>query len=557
MKRTGAQIITELLLRQGIDTVAGIPGGGNLPLYDAMGQSPMRHILTRHEQGAGFLAQGIARSIGKPAVCMGTSGPGATNLLTAIADARLDSIPLIAITGQVPTALIGTDAFQEVDMYGLTLPITKHNFLVRHAEELFDIIPQAFEIAASGRPGPVAIDIPKDVQTTEVDFARWPEPGKATRPKPCDPSQVARLAELIRTSKRPILYVGGGIISAGCNSDLCKLAKKNSIPVTTTLMGIGTFPASDPLALGMLGMHGQRATNLLMEETDLIIALGVRFDDRATGKVQEFCPNATIAHVDIDSSEIDKLRSSNLAISGDACNLLRQLFPLIAKNNRTEWLARLTQLRAENPEAPCPVDDPNHPRCILTALAQHMNEDDIVTTDVGQHQMWTAQYYPINKPRTLLTSGGLGTMGFGMPTAIGAAVANPDKRVLCISGDGSILMNIQELATLRELGANVKIVVMVNGHLGLVRQQQELFFGGRYTASTFESAPDFAAIAAGFGIPSWNLAKASNPAEMLAEAMQTDGPGLIAAPIHAMENVFPMVPPGAPNREMIGGEAHA
>jgi acetolactate synthase-1/2/3 large subunit len=557
MKRTGSQIITELLLRQGIDTVAGIPGGGNLPLYDAMGQSRMRHILTRHEQGAGFLAQGAARVTGRPAVCMGTSGPGATNLLTAIADAKLDSVPLVAITGQVPTAMMGTDAFQEVDMYGLTLPITKHNFLVRETAELLDVLPEAFAIAASGRPGPVAVDIPKDVQTGEIEFDAWPEPGEAAPLPACDPSQVARLAQMIRQAERPVLYVGGGIIASGCTGDLRLLARKNSLPVTHTLMGIGAFPSDDPLSLGMLGMHGQRATNLLMEETDLIIAIGVRFDDRATGKVREFCPQATIAHVDVDRSEIDKLRSSNISITGDACDLLRQLLPLVEDNARNAWISRLDELRALNPERRCPEGDPRHPRCLIAEFARHMDEDDIVATDVGQHQMWVAQHYPFRRPRRLLTSGGLGTMGFGLPAAIGAAVARPDKHVLCVSGDGSIMMNIQELATLRELGANVTVVIFENGHLGLVRQQQELFYGGRYNAVRFEAVPDFAALARAFGIQSFDLGRTGDPADMLAEAMRVQGPCVVAAPIHETENVYPMVPPGAANREMIGGETHA
>ncbi|MBU1248847.1 MAG: acetolactate synthase large subunit, partial [Proteobacteria bacterium] len=360
-----------------------------------------------------------------------------------------------------------------------------------------------------------------------------------------------------RQSKRPMLYIGGGIISSGCNEDLIRLARKNSLPVTHTLMGIGAFPTTDPLSLGMLGMHGSRATNLLIEETDLIIALGVRFDDRATGKVAEFCPNATIVHVDVDRSEIDKLKATNLSITGDACDLLRQLLPLVAENNRSEWIARLEELRAMYPDAACPMGDTLHPRCLIAHMAEHMTDDDFVATDVGQHQMWVAQYYPINKPRKLLTSGGLGTMGFGMPAAIGAGVANPDNKVLCVSGDGSILMNIQEMATLRELNLNVKIVIMQNGHLGLVRQQQEMFYGGRYTASTFEVSPDYAGIAAAFGLKAWNLATTSDPAGMLAEAMQAEGPCVVAAPIHEEENVYPMVPPGAPNRTMIGGETHA
>lgn len=555
MKLSGAQITVELLQRQGIKTIAGIPGGATLPLYDALSESPIHHILTRHEQGAGFIAQGMARVSGKAAVCLGTSGPGATNLITAIADARLDSIPMVAITGQVPSAMIGTDAFQEVDTYGLTLPITKHNFLVRSVEELLTIIPQAFEIAESGRPGPVVVDIPKDVQTACMEINQWPEPGSRLTPGKPDQVDLAAMAHTIRHAKRPILYIGGGITASGACRDLQKLAAKNGIPVACTLMGLGTMPADDPLNLGMLGMHGSCATNYALEEADLLIAMGVRFDDRATGKLEEFCPKAGIVHVDIDKSEIGKLRPATLSLAADAGQVLKNLLPLLDNNPRDEWIKRIGELRSMHAEISV-SHGPTHPLGIIDRIAEMVDSETIIATDVGQHQMWVAQSYPFSEPRTLLTSGGLGTMGFGLPAAIGAAMASPGKRVVCFSGDGSILMNIQELATLADLNLPVTVIIMNNGHLGLVRQQQELFYGNRITASKFATVPDFVALARAFGIRSVNIAAEDNPESALAEAIAGQGPCIVEAPIDYAENVYPMVPPGAPNHEMIGEKSH-
>ena len=557
MKKSGAEIIVTLLERQGVTTVAGIPGGATLPLYDALRTSNIRHVLTRHEQGAGFLAQGMSRATGKAAVCIGTSGPGATNLLTAIADAKLDSIPLVAISGQVPTEFIGTDAFQEVDMYGLTLPITKHNFLVRTTEELLEVIPLAFELAESGRPGPVSVDIPKDVQTGMAEFDQWPDPGER-RPMPqADPAEVAKLAALIEQADKPILYVGGGVIASGCSEELRRLARKQNIPVTSTLMGLGAFPAGDPLDLGILGMHGATHTNLALDECDLLLALGSRFDDRATGKLEGFCPNAVVGHVDIDRSEIDKLKPASISIAGDAGDVIRQLLDMLEENERAEWNGRIRELKGANPEPRPDPADFFHPRNLIARLAATMDEETIISTDVGQHQMWVAQYYPFRTPRTLLTSGGLGTMGFGMPAAIGAALATPGRRVVCVSGDGSILMNIQELATLADLNLQVTIIILKNGHLGLVRQQQELFYGRRYHASEFESVPDFPAVARAFGLRGVDLGAVADPEAALAEALAGDGPCVVQIPIARMENVYPMVPPGAANRDMIEGANHA
>ncbi len=551
MKRNGAQIITTLIERQGIDTVTGIPGGANLPLYDALQSSNIRHILARHEQGAGFIAQGMARVTGKAQVCLGTSGPGATNLLTAIADAKLDSIPLVAITGQVPSAMIGTDAFQEVDTYGLTLPITKHNFMARSAAELLKLIPLAFELAESGRPGPIVVDVPKDIFLQETEFDAWPEPWVKPAPDDIPEAKITPIAEAIREAQRPLLYVGGGIIASNSAEDLQTLARKNNIPVTTTLMGLGVFPPEDSLSLGMLGMHGARYTNMALDEADLILAFGVRFDDRATGKVSAFCPNARIVHVDIDPSEISKIKPAHLSIAGDVGQAIRALIPQVDANPRSEWTARIAELKQNFPFEMPPNEDPMQPVNLLAALGNMLNGDTVVSTDVGQHQMWAAQILPFRHPRSFLTSGGLGTMGFGLPAAIGAALGRPHARVVCISGDGSFFMNMQELSILAELNLPVTILILNNRRLGLVRQQQELFYGERYHASQFHNVPDFVALAQAFGIEAFNLGDADDPIAALAKALESPGPCLIEAPIDPMENVFPMVAPGAANSQMI------
>lgn len=553
MEISGAKLVVKLLERQGIDIICGIPGGSNLPIYDALKDSSIRHILARHEQGAGFMAQGMARTSGKAAVCMGTSGPGVTNLLTAIADARLDSIPVVAITGQVTSSLIGTDAFQEVDTYGLTIPITKHNFLVQSAADLLEVIPEAFRLAESGRPGPVVVDIPKDVQKEIIEISSLPEPGRKDSPGFCDPELISQAVEMIQSSHRPVIYAGGGVVASDCSESLMRLAQRNSIPVVTTLMGLGSFPHGDPNYLGMLGMHGSRATNMIMEEADLIIALGVRFDDRAVGKACEFCKHADILHVDIDRSEIGKIKPSNLSIVGDVGHALSEFADRVETSIRIGWSARIASLRMMYPESEINEADTFNPRNLIRVMGEFLSDETIITTDVGQHQMWVAQYYPFRKTRTLLTSGGLGTMGFGLPNAIGAALAKPDKKVVCVSGDGSFLMNIQELATLAEHRLNVKVVIMNNNRLGLVRQQQELFFEERYFASSFDSNPDFASIARGFGVPSFDLAEQDNPEMFLRRVLGKDGPCVINIPIGLENKVLPMVPPECANREMIGG----
>ncbi len=552
IKMTGAQIIIHLLERQGVRLVSGIPGGANLPLYDALSQSQViRHVLARHEQGAGFIAQGWARSTGQPGVCFATSGPGATNVLTAIADAKVDSIPIICITGQVSTALLGTDAFQEVDTYGLSLPITKHSYLVKSAGELLRVIPEAFQIAMSGRPGPVLIDVPKNVQFETCEFEKWPEPGIADRRPRFKKTVLGKAADLLNKSKRPILYLGGGTVMSGVNGLARAFAEKASLPTTMTLMGLGAIPMDHPLSLGMLGMHAARATNMALEECDLLIAAGARFDDRATGKAAEFCPKANIIHIDIDASEIHKIKPAHVGIVADAGEAIEALIPMLKQKDRSEWLHLIAQLKRDYALDMTGSEDILSPYGIIQAVSEILEDDAIITTDVGQHQMWVAQAFPFRGPRQWLTSGGLGTMGFGFPAAIGAALAHPDKTVVCFSGDGSLLMNIQEMATAAEENVNVKIVLMNNQSLGLVHQQQDLFYQKRLFACDFRTDVDFVRIAGGFHMKAVDLGKEPDPRGALLTALTQSGPCLINVPIQVTEKVFPMVPPGSPNRHMI------
>ena len=551
---TGSQVVVRLLERQGIRRIPGIPGGAILPFYDALSQSTLiEHVLTRHEQGAGFMAQGAARATGEVAVCLATSGPGATNLLTAIADAKLDSIPMVAITGQVATSMIGTDAFQEVDTYGLTIPITKHNFLVGSARELLEVIPKAFRLAASGRPGPVLVDIPKDVQNERIEVSEWPEPGRRDPVPEADPDPIERAAAMINEAQRPILYLGGGVVHSGAAVQAVELAEKASLPTVMTLMALGAMPVDHTLSLGMLGMHGARCTNLALEECDLLIAVGARFDDRATGKVSAFCPNAKIIHIDIDRSELDKIKTAHIGIRGDVRQVLGQLLPQVKSSLRQDWLSRVGDLKATCPLQMPGIDDPRTPYGLIRAVADCLDDDAIIATDVGQHQMWVAQAYPLRRPHQWLTSGGLGTMGFGLPAAIGAAMAQPERTVVCFSGDGSILMNIQELATAAEEGVNVKVVLMNNASLGLVFQQQTMFYGKRIFSSKFKGEPDFLKIAEGFGWQTLDMDTASDPKSALAAALSVRGPTFIHASIDRYEQVLPMVAPGAANKDMIGG----
>ncbi len=553
IQMTGAELIVKLLERQGIETVAGVPGGAILPLYDALSHSDkIHHVLARHEQGAGFMAQGMARVSGRPEVCLASSGPGATNLVTAIADAKLDSIPLVAITGQVPLGMIGTDAFQEVDTYGMTIPVTKHNFLVRDANELLEVIPAAFRLAMSGRPGPVLIDVPKDVQTQHIGFAEYPAPAQRDLPAPPETALIDAAAEMINAAERPVLYLGGGVIHSGAAHLAVTLAEQVGMPTTMTLMALGAMPADHPLSIGMLGMHAARYTNYILEEADVLVVVGARFDDRAIGKAAQFCPNAKIVHVDIDPSEMNKIRTAHVGITGDVAEVIESLLPRLKVRLRKRWLSHVASLKSRFPLAMPNADDARSHYGLVLAVADALDVDAIVTTDVGQHQMWAAQAYPFRRPRQWLTSGGLGTMGFGLPAAIGAALAAPDRTVVCFSGDGSLKMNIQEMATLAEEGLKVKIVLMNNNSLGLVYQQQSLFYGKRMMASNYRRATDFIKVAEGFGLGTLDLDNATNAKSALANALKRPGPCLIHASIDREAFVYPMVPPGAANTEMIG-----
>lgn len=575
IEATGAQIVVKLLERQGVETVAGIPGGSVLPLYDELVKSKkIRHVLVRHEQGGGFLAQGMARSTGMPGVCIATSGPGAMNLLTAIADARADSIPLVAITGQVNTFLIGTDAFQEVDTFGLSFPIAKHSVMVKSAAELLEAIPRAFALASSGRQGPVLVDIPRDVQLQKVKFAAWPEPGKSERRAEqfrTEAVDYARIlgesAALLASSSRPVLYAGGGCNTVDAARGIARLREVIPMPVVTSLMGIGSVPSETSGSLGMVGMHGSMAANRAMYESDVVLAAGVRFDDRATGLIRKFCPDAKIIHIDIDAAEVNKIIPSYRAIIGDAESALPALAEMIgeslrdngmddaaknASDARREWIEKLDGLKREE-EARNRERGEEHPGSFIASVPERARKAGcdpdgiIVTTDVGQHQMWAAQNYPVKFPRQFLTSGSLGTMGFGLPAAIGAAIANPGKRVVCFSGDGSIMMNIQELATLAELDLDVTVIVLENGVLGMVHQQQEFLFAKNYSACVFERSPDLVRIAEGFGI----AAVDASVDGWDQTAFGGKGPRFVRKRIDAAENVYPFVPAGKANIEAI------
>lgn len=555
-KRTGADLIIHLLERQQVEIVAGIPGGALLPLYEALGRSTrIRHILARHEQAAGFIAQGMSRITRKAGVCFATSGPGVTNIVTALADAKLDSIPLVCIAGQVPQALIGTDAFQEVPTIDMVRPITKASFFVRHANELWRVIPEAFRIAEGGRPGPVLIDVPKDVQLQLSD----PDP-EPQREAPREHASICELdarqhfdlaARMFHAAQRPVLYVGGGIVKANAHADIRALAERAGLPVTSTLMALGALPAGHSLDIGMLGMHGARYTNLIIDECDLLIAIGARFDDRATGDPKRFAPHARIIHIDIDPREFGKIKAADVSICSDAGFAIRELLKRVQPTQRALWLSRVNQLKQGHPLRTPGSSNLCSPYGIVQAIGALAPEDVIVTTDVGQHQMWVAQRFPFMRPDRWLTSGGLGTMGFGLPAAIGAALIEPGATIVCFTGDGSLLMNMQELATLAELDLNVKIVLLDNAALGLVRQQQELFYQQRYVASLYSQPTRFVAIAQGFGVPAFDLGAEDDPHDALSRAMAARGPVLIRVPIAATQHVMPMVAPGAANIEAL------
>ena len=551
---SGAELTIRLLENQGVTQIAGIPGGFNLPLYDALGRrGTIRHILARHEQGAGFIAQGMARVTGRPGVVFATSGPGATNTLTALADARMDSVPLVCITGQVPLNMIGTDAFQEVDIYGMSIPATKHNFIVRSIDELLRVIPEAFAIAAGDRPGPVLVDIPRDVQAAMVDLDELPAPGVAAPMPEPDKQALARAAELLNRAQRPLLLLGGGTSSPEASQAVLHFMETLRIPAVMSLQGLGAIPHGHELAVGMLGMHGARASNMLVDECDLLVVVGARLGDRATGRLDSFCPKTGIIHIDIDACEVGKLRTPQVGITADAAQALRALLPLARHNDHQKWLERVWACKAEHGLHFDRTDEVCSPYGIITHVAKILNGAGLVATDVGQHQMRTAQAYPMTHPRQWLTSGGLGTMGFGLPSAIGASLAKPEETVVCFTGDGSLMMNIQEMATAVENKANVKIVLCNNEALGLVQQQQDLFFGGRLFGSAYTAGTDFVRIAEGFGMPAWHLDQEHDPESVLEQALRMRGPCLLEVRMSPEEKVFPMVPPGAANSQMIEG----
>ncbi len=554
MKLSGTEIVVECLRREKVEVVFGIPGGAIMPLYDTIDKkASFKHILTKHEQGAAHAADGYARTTGKVGVCFATSGPGATNLVTGLANAYLDSIPLVAFTGQVISPLIGTDAFQEVDITGITLPVTKNNYLVMDVKNLAPTIKEAFYLARTGRPGPVLIDLPKDVQIAKTDF-NYPEKNKYSGYRPTikgNLNQIKKAAKAIQDAKRPIIYAGGGIISANADKELKSFVDKTNIPVTTTLMGLGSFPENNPLALGMLGMHGLYCANTAISEADLIIALGTRFDDRVTGNIKTFCPKAKYIHVDIDPAEISKNIKINIPIVGDLKYIISKLNQLVEPKKETEWIKNVTELKHNNP-LEYKRDDQLRPQYIIEKLNEITKGEAIIVTDVGQHQMWAAQYYQYLHPRSFISSGGLGTMGFGLPAAIGAQIGNPEKKVICISGDGGFQMNSQELATAVKNKLPIVTIIMNNGYLGMVRQWQELFFKKRYASTSLEGNPDFSKLVEVYGGKGIRVTSKEELDTALKDALLSEQFVLLDCLIPPEENVFPMVSPGEAINKMLG-----
>jgi len=559
MKRTGAQIVWEMLEREGVEVVFGFPGGAIMDVYHCRPEYSVRHVLARHEQGAAHAADGYARVSGQVGVAMATSGPGATNLVTGIATAMMDSSPIVCITGQVPTWLVGSDAFQETDTTGITLPITKHNYLVTDVSELADVIHEAFYVARSGRPGPVLIDLPKDVQQAETDFV--PPEGEVRLPGyrpvgPGDPEAVRRAAELINSAERPVILAGHGVLMSGASDVLRAFAEKTQIPVSLTLLGKGGFPESHPLTLGMMGMHGEAFVNMAIQEADLLLAFGMRFDDRVTGRLDRYAPRSRKIHVDRDAAELNKLVPVDIAILGDLPQVLRQLLPLVEPASHAEWLEQIAYWRADT-QGRDVVGRPESGSLIgpqvVNAIWEATQGNAIVVTDVGQHQMWAAQYYHYDLTHPLVTSGGLGTMGFGLPAAIGAQVARPDSEVWAIVGDGGFQMTAQELGTVVQERLPLHVAIINNGYLGMVRQWQELFYDKRYEATSLVN-PDFVQLAAAYGIRGWRATNNEEARRAIAEARAHDGPALIEFQVVREGeggNVYPMVPAGAPLHEMI------
>jgi acetolactate synthase I/II/III large subunit len=558
MQLTGAEILLECLIAEGVDVMFGYPGGAILPTYDAMAKYPqLRHVLVRHEQGASHMADGYSRASGKVGVCIATSGPGATNLVTGLATAMMDSVGIVAITGQVGRASIGTDAFQETDVTGVTLPVTKHNYLVMSAAEIPLVVQEAFHLARSGRPGPVLIDIPKDVQNEKAEFRGYPVgtlkmPGYQV-PDAADPRDIDEALELIRLAKRPLILAGHGVVMSGATQQLRDLAELAGIPVTLTLLGKGALPEEHPLCLGMMGMHGHAACNFAIQDADLLIALGMRFDDRVTGNLKTYSPNSKKIHVDIDPSELNKSVKVDVGIAGDLRTVLNQLLPDVPRKTHPEWMAKIRDWQEDGSER----DILNHYSGEALLGAQVINDlwrftegNAITVSDVGQHQMLEAQYYPHQRPATLLTSGGLGTMGFGFPAAIGAKFARPDEEVWAIVGDGGFQMTLAELATARQENVDINIAILNNGFLGMVRQWQEIFYEQRYQSTPMVN-PDFCKLAEAYGIPSMLVTRRDQVEESVAFARSIKGPVLIEYQILKEEMVYPMVPAGADLNNMI------
>ncbi|HFC98427.1 MAG TPA: biosynthetic-type acetolactate synthase large subunit [Thermosulfurimonas dismutans] len=560
---TGAQMIVEALKREGVEVIFGYPGGAVIDIYDELYKTPeIKHVLVRHEQGAAHAADGYARSTGKVGVCLVTSGPGATNTVTGIATAYMDSIPVVILTGQVPTKLIGNDAFQEVDITGITRPCTKHNFLVKRTEDLPWVLKAAFHIARTGRPGPVLVDLPKDVQQGKAEF-HWPEEIRLRSYQPVydpHPRQVERAYRLLESSTRPVVLVGGGVIASGAHEELLELAERLHLPVTMTLMGLGGFPGTHPQSLGMLGMHGTYYANMAVANSDLILAVGARFDDRVTGKVDAFAPMAKIIHIDIDPTSIQKNVRVDVPIVGDCKRALEKLLQIVKEVGRPEkiwreqfkdWWEQIEIWKKRYPLTYKQDTEYIKPQFVIEKLYELTRGEAIVATEVGQNQMWTAQYYKFDRPRTLITSGGLGTMGFGFPAAIGAQMGNPGKLVIDVAGDGSIQMNIQEMATAMEQGLPIKVIILNNGYLGMVRQWQELFYERRYSAVKFQVLPDFVKLAEAYGALGLRATRPEEVEPVLKQALESDRLTLVDIHIAPEEGVFPMVPAGRATTEMI------
>jgi acetolactate synthase I/II/III large subunit len=552
--------IMECLKAEGVDVVFGLPGGANLPTYDAFVDAGIKHILVRHEAGGGHAAEGYAKATGRVGVALATSGPGATNLITPICDAMMDSVPVVFITGQVRTELLGTDGFQEADTIGITMPIVKHSFMIQDPAEVPRAIHEAFYLARSGRPGPVLVDVPQDLSRAEIDY----EPVTDVRLPGYQPTvegnqkQIRQAAKALAAARRPVIYAGGGVVNAEAAAELTEFASCDRFPVTCTLMGLGAFPAQHPQWLGMLGMHGTRTANYAIDEADLICAIGARFDDRVTGKLSEFAPRAKFIHIDVDPAEISKNVPAHIPIVGDAKHVLGKLLieyrALSPDSGRlADWWKRIESWRERHPLTYADSDDSEiKPQYMVQALYEATGGEAIITSDVGQHQMWAAQYYGFPKPRRWINSGGLGTMGFGLPAAMGAAVGCPDQTVCCIAGDGSVQMNAQELATCAQEGIPIKVFIMNNGYLGMVRQWQELFWDGRYSQVETGAYPDFVKLAEAYGATGMRLSEKGSLVEDFKRAIETDGPVVVDVKVTREENTYPMIPAGHAAREMVG-----